>query len=50
MLAFLIDLYCPEICYRPDHSLNITGKIIILNPRTFVFTVSSTAISFKDIR
>jgi hypothetical protein len=31
-------------------SLNIIGTFIILKPRTFVFTVSSTVICFNDIR
>jgi hypothetical protein len=53
MLTLLINLSCLKGYNRPDHSIRIVvyhGKKLSVNPRTFVFTVSSSAvISSKDI-
>jgi hypothetical protein len=53
MLTFLINISFPKGYYRPDHSIRIVkhhGEKISLNPRTFIFTVLSAVIRFKDIR
>jgi hypothetical protein len=42
MLTFIINLYCPKVCYRPDHSIRIVGyhrkNIIIPKPDIFTET------------
>jgi hypothetical protein len=52
MLTFLISLSCTKGYHNLDRSIRVIEyhrKIIIANPRMFVFTVSFTVISFKDI-
>jgi hypothetical protein len=53
-LHFHVNISCPKSYHDPDHLLRIIEysrkKLFPLSPRAFFFTVSSSVISFKDIR
>jgi hypothetical protein len=54
MFTFIIRLSFPKAYHSPGHTPRIveyhSKKILYLNPRIFVFTVSFTEMSFKDFR